>query len=347
MQIARESIFVSAIRSLINSFFAMLGILIGLVIILAASTTLSSKGNEFGDPGKTKIVIAPDADGNRAHLAATAPVVLKLKIHGIIGSEKLNTDTIQSSLLATREGALKDDRIKAILLDIDSPGGTVTDSDNIYRMLKAYKKKHDTPVYATVNGFCASGGMMIACAAEEIYSTESGIIGSVGVRSGPFFNFVGLMGKMGVEAKTLTSGKDKDTLNPYRKWKEDEGEEYAAIGEYDYNYFVNTVVENRPRIDRDKLINVYGAGIFDPGKAKEHGYIDEIGDSNDALRALVTKAKIEGDYQVIEINHYPSIAAQLLESSTSLVRGKVKHEISDGLDLRDKHGLLRLYLFQP
>ena len=346
MQIARESIFVSAIRSLINSFFAMLGILIGLAIILMFSL-FGSKGSEFGDPGKTKMVIVPDADGNRVHLPPTAPVVLKLKIHGVIGSDKLNTDTIQSTLLSTREGVLKNDRIKAILLDIDSPGGGVTDSDNIYRMLKEYKKKHDIPIYASVNGLCASGGMMIACAAEEIYSTESGIIGSVGVRSGPFFNFVGFMDKVGVEAKTLTAGKNKDTLNPFRKWGATEGEEISAIGAYDYKYFVDVVVGNRPRIDRKKLINEYGAGIFDPSKAKEYGYIDEIGDANEALKALVTKAKIEGDYQVIEIHHYPSIAAQLLESSTSLFRGKVKHEISDGIDLRDKHGHFRLYLFQP
>ena len=345
MQIARESIFVSAIRSLINAFFAMVGILIGVVLLLVLST-FGTKGGDFGDPGKTKIVIAPDANGSREHLPSTSPVILKMRIHGMIGTDKLNADSVEAALLTSQEGSLSN-RVKAILLDIDSPGGDAADSDAIYTLLKNYKKKHDIPVYAAVSSLCASGGMMIACAADEIYSVQSGIIGSVGVRSGPFFNYVGLMDKVGIEAKTITAGKDKDFLNPTRKWGPDEGASIAAIGKYDYKHFVDTVVANRPRLDRDKLVNVYGADVFDPEKAKEYGYIDEIGTPTEALEALVAKAKIEGDYQVVEIHHYPSIAAQLFETSMSLFSGKIKHEISDGLDLRKKHGVMRLYLFQP
>lgn len=346
MQIARESIFVSAIRSLINAFFAMIGILAGVVLILLLST-IGSKGSELSDPGKTKITIVPDADGSVKQLPPSSPVILKLNVRGIIGSEKLNADNVQSVLLASREGILKDDRVKGILLDIDTPGGTVSDSDAIYTMVKKYKKRYNIPVVASIDYLCASGGMMAACAADKVYANASSITGSVGVRSGPYFNYVDLMDKVGVKAKTFTVGKDKDSLNPTRKWTSDEGESLKAIGKYDYDNFVNVVVENRPRMDRDKLINVYGANIFDPVKAKEYGYIDEIGDRDEALKELVAQAKIEGDYQVVEIHHYPSIAAQLFQTSLSLFSGKVKHEIDDGLNLRDKQAITRLYLFQP
>ena len=135
---------------------------------------------------------------NREFLHSPAPVILKIDIDGVIGIGDLTYKKIQNSLLDSREGLLAPNRVKALLLYIDSPGGSADDADDIYRAILSYKKKYQVPVYAFVDGMCASGGMYIACAADRIFSTPTSVIGSVGVLLGPTFNFSGLMERYGV-----------------------------------------------------------------------------------------------------------------------------------------------------
>ncbi|MCI5051750.1 MAG: S49 family peptidase [Simkaniaceae bacterium] len=341
MQIARESIFVSAIRSLINAFFAVIGVLIGVVVLLALSTISLSKKNDFGEPGKTKIRLVPNGEGNRSLLPDSAPVILKLNVHGVIGSEKLNSHAIESILLSSREGILSGDRVKGIFVDMNTPGGAADDSDEIYQMLMDYKEQYKVPIYTYVRSLCASGGMIVACATDKIISSPNGIIGSVGVISGPYFNFSKAMANWGVAAKTFTDGKDKDLMNPTRPWKADEGQDLENIIRSSYKQFVNLVVKHRPRIDRVKLVNDYGASVFDPETAEEYGYIDEANVTyRTALKEFAKACNIEDEYQVVEISHYPSLAAQLIESS--FLKGTIKHEFSNGMNNQSK----LLYLYQ-
>src|SRR5690606_22323692 len=115
---------------------------------------------------------------------------LQINVHGVIGDAKSGIDTkmAQNILLDSRTGDFKNERGKGILLHMNTPGGTVVDSDNIYRMLKTYKERYKVPVFAFVDGLCASGGMYISCAADKVYAGPASIIGSVGVIIGPFFN---------------------------------------------------------------------------------------------------------------------------------------------------------------
>ena len=277
MDIKRESIFVSAIRAFFNTFCGMFAIIVAIVVSVAIFIFT------FKPPmtsEKTTLVIGADAKGNRNLLPVNAPVIFRINIHGIIGSKELNSKTIEAQLLDSREGIFKGDRVKAIFLHINSPGGTAIDSYNIYNQLVTYKEKYKTPIFAYVDGMCASGGMMIGCSADKILSNPVGIIGSVGVKMGPFFNIAGLMENYGVKQLTLTKGLDKDMLNPYREWDPKEDKSIQQIIAHDYNMFVNLVSKSRPRLDRYKLINEYGAQVFDPVKAQKYGYIDGTNDFN-------------------------------------------------------------------
>lgn len=297
MEIKRESIFISAVRTLCNTFGGMIGILIGIVIIGIAVVVLSSPQMVSN---KTQLIIAADADGQRELLSHSAPVILRLNIHGAIGTRDLNAKTVEAQLLDSREGALKGDRVQAIFLHINSPGGTAFDAHDIYTRLKEYKERFKVPIYAYIDGMCASGGMMIACAADKIFSGPIGIIGSVGVLMGPNFNFSGLMEKYGVKQLTITRGKDKDMLSPYREWKPGEDQSLKDIVDYDYNLFVNLVVSSRPQMNKNRLMNEFGAQVYDPVRAEEYGYIDDGNSSyGAALSALAKEAQIDEKYRAI------------------------------------------------
>src|SRR5690348_5031821 len=197
MQLARESIFVSAVRSFCTSFAAILGILVGIVLIVFVLLMFSTPDIL---PKKSDLTVAADANGNRDLFSQSVPVMLKIDIQGVIGVKVLVEDKFTNMLLYSREGMLDHDRVKAVLLCINSPGGTVTDSDGIYRALMKYKEKYQVPIYAYVDGLCASGGMYIASAADKIFATSSSIIGSVGVIIGPSFNISQLMDRYGVQS---------------------------------------------------------------------------------------------------------------------------------------------------
>ncbi|MCB1110391.1 MAG: S49 family peptidase [Chlamydiia bacterium] len=345
MEVKRESIFVSAVRSFCNVFAGFIGILVG-VIVIGIIVAVLSKPQMVSD--KTQMIIAADADGNRSLLSHSAPVILRINIHGVIGSKDLNTKTMQAQLLDSRDGFLKDNRVKGILLHIDSPGGVAFDGHQIYQALIDYKEKYKVPVYAYVNGLCASAAYFIACSADKIYSPPVGMIGSVGALLGPNFNFAGLMERYGVKELTITEGKDKDMLSPYREWKPGEAQSLKDIVASDYELFVELVTKARPRLSKSKLINEYGAQVYNPIKAQEYGYIDDGNSSySQTLVALVKEAGIDEEYQVVELKVLRPVLSDLIEGKSPILTGMMKHELSLPTELSPELNNRPLYLFSP
>lgn len=345
MEVKRESIFVSAVRSFCNVFAGFIGLLVG-VIIIAIIVGVLSKPQMVSD--KTQLIIAADAEGNRKLLPHSDPAILRLNIHGTIGSKDLNMKTIQSQLFDSREGLLSNDRVKGILLHISSPGGVAFDGHQIYQLLMDYKAKYKVPIYAYVNGLCASAAYFIACSADKIYSPPVGIIGSVGALLGPNFNFYGLMEKYGVKELTIKEGKDKDMLSPYREWKPGEAQSIKDIVASDYNLFVKLVTQSRPNLSKSKLVNEYGAQVYDPMTAQQYGYIDDGNSSySAALTALVKEAKIDGDYQVVELKVLRPVLSDLIEGKSPVLSGILKHELSLPTELIPELTNRPLYLYSP
>lgn len=327
----------------------MFGIAVGIVPVIIIIVFLFSTSEEkLSVENYFEPTIVANADGIRKKLSSSAPVILKVNIDGVIGSDKLSMHSIQQQLIESREGILKDDRVKAIFLNINSPGGTVTDADGIYRAIKAYKETYKLPVFAFVDGMCASGGMYVAAAADKIYATDSSIVGSIGVLLNPFFNVTKLMEKIGVDSLTLSAGKGKDDLNPFRPWKAGEDEAYKQIIDYFYNRFIDIIVTNRTDVSRSRLVTDYGARIFPAPKAAELGFIDASGYScNDILKLLAQQIGIQDDYyQVVKMEKVLSLGNLFREDST-MMSGKIKHQIELSHELDPKLMNQFLYLYLP
>ncbi len=347
MQFTRESILVGTIRAFCTAFAVMLGITIaaGLAVFAIGST-----GKPDFLPTPSSLTISPDADGSREILHLSSPAILRLDIHGVIGEGDLTAAAIDNLLLDSREDFLAHDRVKGVLLHMDTPGGLASDADTIYHALLDYKAKYKVPIYAFVDGLCASGGMYIASACDKIYSTSSSIIGSIGVIMGPSFNFSGAMEKYGIQAVTITQGKDKDALNPFRPWVAGEDESIRTITAELYDQFVNYVVKARPTLDKQKLVDEYGAQVYIAEKAMEYGYIDQ-GRSNysEALNALTTAANIhqEEKYQVVLLSPPHSLLSDLMSLKPStLFQGKLKHVFQMG-PIPEEFSGKPLFLYVP
>lgn len=325
MEFKRESVFISAMRSFFKTLFTLIAIAL---VIIVFSMLKGTSGKSIEEPDASKPITAFDADGSNALLGDDAPVILKLEIHGVIGDLKLNTKSIATKLNDSRKSPLGD-RIKGIFLHINTPGGTVVDADGIYYALRQYKAKYKVPIYAFVDGLCASGGMYVVSAADKVHATPSSVIGSVGVIMGPNFNLFDLMGKIGVSALTLTEGKDKDTLNPFKQWKPDEAEPIKPILAYYYDRFVSIVTEARARMDKTALVEDYGAKVFDAAMAQQLGYVDVAdSDYSASLKDLAAASGIKSDqkYQVVELKTPIKVFSELFESQ-SVLYGKIKHTI--------------------
>ncbi|MCB1149856.1 MAG: S49 family peptidase [Chlamydiia bacterium] len=341
-----ESLWRSSARSFLTSFFKVLGFIFALLPILlliggAVNYEEDKPESEFN------INVVSNHEGKRERLKSKA-TILEMDISGFIGGEGLNKGKISQMLVESREGDLKNDLVKGVLLNINTPGGSAIDSDTIYRLVKMYKEKYNVPVYAFVDGMCASGGMYIACSADKVMATPTSIIGSVGVVIGPFFNFSEPLAKWGIQSQTLTAGNNKDPFNPFRPWKENEGSNLKLVMENFYQEFIDVVSANRPELTIEKLKSDFGAGIYPTSMALKYGYIDQTVTSRDeALLQLVEAAELDpNDYQVVKLEK-ENFLANLFKADAKILQGKVEHRISLGSELpRELHGQV-LYLFQP
>ncbi|MGE5196212.1 MAG: S49 family peptidase [Anaerolineae bacterium] len=347
MHLTRESVFIGAIRAFCTSFAAILGISFAVVVLFIFLTIASSPSSL---PPKAEMRIAADAQGNRDLLPESAPVILHLDFNGIIGAGDLTAEKVRTLLLDSRIDTLKNNRVKALFLHMNTPGGLAYDSEEIYHSLKEYKKKYNVPIYAFVDGLCASGGVYIAAAADKIYATPGSVIGSVGALLGPSFNFAGLMDKIGVESKTFSEGKDKDMLNPFRPWKQGEDESLHIITRDLYERFVHVVVEARPRLSRAKLVEDYGAQVFTASQALDFGFIDNASsDYGSAMKALAKAANLPENqpYQVMELQTSHPFLFDLMQGKSPLFTGKVNHVFQMGPAMSSEMSGKFLYLYQP
>lgn len=342
----QESIFYSALRAFFVTLFGIIGFCVAMLLVIlgisAFSTTASTEPtNVF------TLEVVPDANNKRQSLTSV-PVILKVNIDGVIGLNNLDQETVRTLLVESREGLLKDNLVKGLLLYMKTPGGTVIDADGIYRAIKAYKNKYNVPVYAYVDGMCASGGMYIAAAADKILASDVSIIGSIGVIVPSMLNFSQLLEKIGVQALTLYAGKGKDDLNPFRPWKPGEDANYKDLIEYYYQDFVNIVTSNRPQLNKAKLIDDYGAKIFAANQAKDLGYIDESGISlNEAIRLLAKQMGIEDEnYRVVQLCKQTWIS-ELFKANLGLLQGNVKHHLEIAPEYDPKLFSQFLYMYRP
>ncbi|NOY68723.1 MAG: signal peptide peptidase SppA [Deltaproteobacteria bacterium] len=236
-------------------------------------------------------------------MSGTGPgKILVIPVSGII-SDSPKRDMFQTrpgmvqDIVAQLDLAAKDPEIKAVLLKINSPGGTVTASDILYHEIMTFKEKTGDKVVAMMMNVAASGGYYIALPADYIMAHPTTVTGSVGV----IFmrpRVVGLMSKIGVGLEVNTSGKNKDMGSPFRPATEDEKKLFQNLTDKMGKRFIS-LVEKRRRLDPDQLEEVATARIYLAADAVSCGLVDRVGYIDDAVAKAKDLAGLPEQAQVV------------------------------------------------
>jgi len=225
----------------------------------------------------------------------------------------------------------KDDGIKAIVLRIDSPGGAVGPSQEIYsEILKLREKK---PVIATLGSVGASGGYYIACAAQKILANPGTITGSIGVIA-QFVSYEQLLKWAKLDVEVIKSGEFKDVGSPFKKMTETEKQYMQQLIDNVYSQFKLAVSKARG-IDSKEMDKIADGRIFTGEQAKNLKLIDELGTLSDAISLAGSLSGIKGEPNV---SYYPKKKMNFLD----FILSKFETEIISGLPLKERFGLFYL-----
>jgi serine protease SohB len=213
------------------------------------------------------------------------PVVPVVRLTGIIGvSTPLKPGLTISSCAISLERAFAYSGAKAVALVINSPGGSATQSHLIFKRIRALSAEKKLPVIAFIEDAGASGGYMIACAADEIIADESSIVGSIGVVGGSF-GFNRLIEKIGVERRLYTSGKHKAMLDPFLPENLDDVERLKALQREIHDFFIGLVKTSRGAKLKGPESDLFTGEYWSGTRALALGLVDAIGDLRTVLRA--------------------------------------------------------------
>ena len=202
----------------------------------------------------------------------------------------------QPSTLARISEALdkarQDTHIKVLVLRIDSPGGTVSASDEIYAAIRRYHQQTGVPVITSLGGLAASGGFYIAMAGDPVIAEPTTITGSIGVILFDV-NAHGLLDKIGVTNETVKSAPNKDILSPLNAPTADQRAIVQRVVDSLYARFVSVVKERRPNLDQSQSKKIFDGRIFAADDAKQLGLVDQIGHIPDVIDAAQSAAGVK------------------------------------------------------
>ena len=299
----------------VSLFLALLLLISGGINILVFFFSMLGTG-----AGGTDSVIEETEAGYRVVATggdreASTDKILQIKVEGAIAEAA-------SPLIGAMGGTVTDirrqlklaanDSIKGVLLTINSPGGGVTASDEIHRLISEFREKHNKPVLAYFGDMSASGGYYIAAACDMIVARPTTITGSIGVIMSTY-NLAGAMSMLGIKEEVIISPNTpyKDIMSFSRDMRDDERKIMTDIVEEMYQRFVDVVDEGRPELSRDQVISIANGQIYSAGQALSNGLVDAIATPDQAFELLKELAGLPAA-QLVEQRRLPSLMETLV-----------------------------------
>ncbi|QED25964.1 signal peptide peptidase SppA [Microvenator marinus] len=236
-----------------------------------------------------------------------------------IGVVEINGPIMESKdVVARLQKLAKDETIKGIVVRVDSPGGAVAPSQEMYQAVKRASEKK--PLAVSMGSTAASGGYYLALGATKIFANSGSVTGSIGVIT-QLFNVSKLVEKVDVEIHTVKTGEYKDSGSPFREFDDTDEAYFRQLIDDIYDQFITDVAEAR-KLDKEKVREVADGRVFTGRQAKELKLVDELGTFDDAVNWVAKEAKIEGE---------PKLAYPVIETSflAELLKDGVKGAVSE------------------
>lgn len=254
---------------------------------------------------------------------ASSPI--KLAGSGNIAILEVNGIIMDSGKITEKIADLKkESSVSGVIIRVNSPGGAVAPSQEIYQEIIKLKKV--MPVYASLGTTAASGGYYIAAACSKIYSNPGSLTGSIGVIMN-FFNLEKLYEFLKLKRKTIKSGRFKDIGIETRKMTAEERAILQAVSTDIYEQFISDIQATR-KLPKKVLKIVSDARIMTGLQAKKYGLVDKLGTLNDAIEDLAKEANIDGEPNVVyPLREKERFFDYFFRNATSNILGLVSHQL--------------------
>ncbi|MCS6848520.1 MAG: signal peptide peptidase SppA [Anaerolineae bacterium] len=288
--------------------WTIIGVLVGFSLpifmcVCLMLTSLVGFGASLGTAGGASMAASGTTIVPR-HISGplTGPAVAVISVNGpIVSGEAPEFDLTGPTAVAASGNiarlirqAARDSQVKAILLRVDSPGGSVIGSDEIYHALKQANK----PVVVHMGALAASGGYYVSMAADHIVAHPDTLTGSIGVIS-EFTNIEGLYEKLGLKSTVIKSGEFKDFGNPTSPFTEEDRKLWQAVIDETYESFVRIIADNRG-MTVEEVKRLADGRIYTGRQAYALKLVDQLGYFEDAVNEAASRGGITGEPRVIE-----------------------------------------------
>jgi protease IV len=232
------------------------------------------------------------------------PKILMIDVDGMITDQDspgaLGVGSRESTVSRVREqlDRASDEGVRAIVLRINTPGGSVGGSDVVYSEIRRFKKEQQVPVVAALMGLATSGGYYVASAADVIVAQPTTVTGSIGVVM-MGVSVAGLMEKLGIEDQTLTTGPFKDAGSPLERLTPEQRAQLQGVLDDLHARFVAVVLAGRPALTRAQVENLADGRVMSAPQALQAGLVDSIGDLPRAIGEAERRAGLERSRVVV------------------------------------------------
>lgn len=246
---------------------------------------------------------------------------------GKIAVVNLDFTILSSESIVRQFNKFRDDKsIKAIILKVNTPGGGVAASQEMYEIIRKTRDK-GKPVIVSISSLGASGGYYAACGGSIIIADPGSLVGSIGVIMN-LMNFKELAEKIGVSETIIKSGELKDAGNPFRDINEKDKEYFQDIVNDSYDQFLDVVSRER-KMDKEKLKEYANGRVFTGRQAKDIGLIDSLGTFEDAVRIAAGMAGIDGEPAIVRERERLSLTERILDGFSNNELKSIKEELKN------------------
>lgn len=321
-----------------------IGIFCGLLFI---QSVLSVKTFDDDDIGAS---MSGSAWSTSFYKLGTAGKIALLEINGVIQeSEDVSMLTSGGTyrhnvFLEQLEYAFSDGSIDGIVLQVNSPGGGVYESDEIYNKIMDLRKEYDKPFMVYMAQMAASGGYYVAAPADKIYANRNTITGSIGVLMGGL-NMKELMDNIGIKDTTITSGKNKTIMSSTSEMTDEQVRIMQSMVDEMYDQFLDVVSTGRS-IDKKDLKPIADGRVYTARQAKENGLIDEIGTLDDAIDGVANMAGLANPAVLQFNNNDFGFLSNFLTKVGGVIASKNSVSLKDIEQLTDIKSELPMYLWE-
>lgn len=285
----------------------------------------------FGKTGKT---------GDK--LSYSTPYIGVLTVNGTIqadSSSYISSQTYHHTWTVKKIGELASDKNnRGLIIRVNTPGGGVYESDELYLAIKDYKEKTGRPVYSYMMSQATSGGYYISAPCDKIIANRNCWTGSIGVTIGTLYDISGLLKKYGIKTVTITSGKNKAMGSSTDEMTEEQREIFQSLVDEAYDQFVGIVADGRKMSDKE-VRKIADGRVYTAKQAKKIGLIDEVATYEEAVKDMKKRFELEScNVNNIEYQEDDSLFSRLMRSVSQITESRADSDLNSLKSLMDKNG---------